>query len=92
MTDLVLSTLYTGSLIRLAAVGADYKDAMARWSNDAEFQRLREALQKTMLKVVAESKARFNQPWGMAALYWAAGTPGTAKGKLTAGPWSLVRP
>jgi hypothetical protein len=60
--------------------------------DDAEFLRLRDALQKTMLKVVSESKARFDQPWAMAALYWAAGTPGTASGKLTAGPWAVVRP
>ncbi len=40
MNDIALGTLYAGSLIRLSAIGADFKEAMARWSNDAEFQRL----------------------------------------------------
>jgi hypothetical protein len=45
-----------------------------------------------MLNVVAESKARFDQPWGMVAFYWAAGSPGTASGRLAAGPWTVARP
>jgi hypothetical protein len=60
--------------------------------NDPGFQQHRDALQKTMLKVVSESKARFDQPWGMTALYWSAGTPPTASGKATAGQWSVSRP
>jgi RimJ/RimL family protein N-acetyltransferase len=35
-----LGTLYTGSLVRLAAVGLEFKEARARWSNDAELMRL----------------------------------------------------
>ena len=45
-----------------------------------------------MLKVVSQSKARFDQPWGIVALYWAAGSPPTASGRLTAGAWTLTRP
>jgi hypothetical protein len=52
----------------------------------------RDALQKTMLKVVAESKARFDQPWGMVAFYWAAGSPPTASGRMSAGQWTVARP
>jgi hypothetical protein len=52
----------------------------------------RDALQKTMLKVVADSKARFEQPWGMVAFYWAAGSPPTASGRLSAGQWTVARP
>ncbi len=40
MTLPSLGTLYTGQLVRLAAIGTDFKDAMARWSNDAEYSRL----------------------------------------------------
>ncbi|HRE47045.1 MAG TPA: GNAT family protein [Aggregatilineales bacterium] len=35
-----LGDLYTGKLARLTAPLSDDKDALARWSNDAEFQRL----------------------------------------------------
>jgi hypothetical protein len=48
-----------------------------------------DALQKAMLQAVAESRMRFDKPWGMVALYWAAGSPRTASGRLTAGSWTL---
>jgi len=64
----------------------------AGFAGDRQFADLREALQKTMLKVVANSHARYDQPWGMVALYWAAGSPGTASGRLTAGAWTVARP
>jgi hypothetical protein len=60
-------------------------------TGDPDFIAHRDALQKTMLKVVAESKTRFDQPWGLIALYWAAGTPPTASGKIAAGALTLSR-
>ena len=64
----------------------------AALAEDAGFIRLRDALQKTMLKVVANSKARFDQPWGMVSLLWAAGSPAAASGKLAAGSFTVIRP
>jgi hypothetical protein len=60
--------------------------------DDPEFQRQRDALQQLMMSVVAKSKARFGEPWGMVSLFWAAGSPAGATGKLQAGAWSVVRP
>jgi hypothetical protein len=60
--------------------------------DDAEFQRNCAGLQKQMLKVVAKSKARFGVPWGMVSLYWSAGSPKGATGKVQAGNWSVARP
>ncbi len=40
MTSYILGDLFTGKLVKLAAQGADLKEAMARWSNDAEYLRL----------------------------------------------------
>jgi hypothetical protein len=60
--------------------------------DDPEFQQKRDALQQLMMSVVARSKARFGVPWGMVSLFWAAGSPAGATGKLQAGAWSVVRP
>jgi hypothetical protein len=60
--------------------------------DDPEFQRNCEALQQLMMSVVAKSKARFDEPWGMVSLFWAAGSPGGATGRVQAGSWSVVRP
>jgi hypothetical protein len=60
--------------------------------DDPEFQANRDALQKLMMSVVAKSKARFGEPWGMVTLFWSAGSPAGATGKLQAGGWSVVKP
>ncbi len=60
--------------------------------DDPEFQANRDALQKLMMSVVAKSKARFGEPWGMVTLFWSAGSPAGATGKLQAGAWSVLRP
>jgi hypothetical protein len=67
-------------------------EALLAVRQDPALQGHRDALQKTMLKVVADSKARFEQPWGMVAFYWAAGSPPTASGRLSAGQWTVARP
>jgi hypothetical protein len=60
--------------------------------DDAEFQRHCAGLQKLMMGVVAKSRARFGEPWGMVSLFWSAGSPAGATGRLQAGNWSLARP
>jgi hypothetical protein len=60
--------------------------------DDAEFQRHCAGLQKLMMSVVAKSKARFDEPWGMVSLFWSAGSPAGATGRLQAGNWSVARP
>jgi len=45
-----------------------------------------------MLKVVAKSKARFGEPWGMVSLFWSAGSPKGAMGRVQAGNWSVSMP
>ena len=60
--------------------------------DDAQFQRNCQALQKLMLNVVAKSKARFGEPWGMVSLFWSAGSPKGATASLQAGAWRVARP
>jgi hypothetical protein len=59
--------------------------------DDAEFQRHCASLQKLMMSVVAKSKARFGEPWGMVSLFWSAGSPAGTTGRLQAGTWSVAR-
>ena len=60
--------------------------------DDPEFQRNCARLQKLMMSVVAKSKARFGEPWGMVSLFWSAGSPAGASGRLQAGGWSVAKP
>jgi hypothetical protein len=60
--------------------------------DDPEFQRNCQTLQKLMMSVVAKSQARFGEPWGMVTLFWSAGSPAGASGRLQAGNWSVARP
>jgi hypothetical protein len=59
--------------------------------DDAEFQGHCAGLQKLMMSVVAKSKARFGEPWGMVSLFWSAGSPAGATGRLQAGNWNVAR-
>src|SRR3984957_10700177 len=59
--------------------------------NDHAFDMQRASLQKKMAQVVANSKARFQEPWGMLSLYWAAGSQG-ASAKLVTSTLVLTKP
>lgn len=50
------------------------------------------ALQSKLASVVKTSKLRFDEPWGMVCLYWAAGSPSTSYGKLATPTLSLELP
>jgi hypothetical protein len=62
----------------------------ATLAGDPAFAARRDALQKLILAVVGKSKVRFNEPWGMVCLYWAAGSR-ESSGKLTAPGLTLDR-
>lgn len=49
------------------------------------------ALQSKLAAVVKASTIRFDEPWGMVSLYWAAGSPSTSYGKIVAAPLNLER-
>jgi hypothetical protein len=62
----------------------------ASLASDPAFATQRNALQQLMLKVVSSSKVRFDEPWGMVCLYWAAGSR-SSSGKLTSRTLTLER-
>ncbi len=62
----------------------------ASLAGDTAFANQRNGLQKAMLNMVATSKARFDQPWGLMCLFQAAGFP-SASGKLTTRELSIEK-
>jgi len=58
--------------------------------DDHDFARRRDQLQKSLSKVVKESKLRFHEPWGMVCLFWASGSR-QSSGKLAAQKRTLER-
>jgi hypothetical protein len=63
----------------------------ASLKNDPAFDTQRGDLQKTMAKVIGSSKTRFEEPWGMVSLYWAAGSQGASARLVTSGV-TLTKP
>jgi len=58
--------------------GADLKSVM----NNSAFKSRRDELQKKLAGMIKTSKVRFAEPWGMVCLYWSAGSPSTAHGRI----------
>ena len=56
---------------------------------DNTFKKRTSALLKAMKGVVSNTRTDFGQPWGMIALYWAAGSPATRKGSINSGALQL---
>ena len=61
-----------------AIVGSSDPAALVQ---NSEFNQSREALQKKLAAMIKASKTRFDEPWGMVCLFWAAGSPRTASAK-----------
>jgi hypothetical protein len=59
--------------------------------NDPAFDTERADLQKRMAKVIGSSKTRFEEPWGMVSLFWAAGSQG-ASARLVTSALTLTKP
>ena len=58
--------------------GADLHGGLAT----PEFKNRRDELQKKLTGMIKTSKVRFADPWGMVCLYWSAGSPRTAYGRI----------
>jgi hypothetical protein len=59
-------------------------------ADTAEFEGHKEKLQKLMAKMVGASKMRFDDPFGMVSLFWAAGSP-KASGKLVTAQFTVQK-
>ena len=63
----------------------------ATLADSHEFAKRRDQLQKTMAGMIGNSRTRFDEPWGLVSLFWAAGSVGAsarvaAKGLLLQKP------
>jgi hypothetical protein len=63
----------------------------ATLADNHEFAQRRAQLQSTMAGLMKQSQARFSEPWGLVALYWAAGST-SASAKLVARGLLVQRP
>jgi hypothetical protein len=63
----------------------------ASLKNDPAFDTQRGNLQKKMAKMIGSSKTRFEEPWGLVSLYWAAGSQGATARLVTSG-FTLTKP
>jgi hypothetical protein len=83
ITDWADAMVAVGALVRdIRAYVGDTADP-AMLLHDNTFKQKRETLQKKLASVVKASKTRFDEPWGMVSLFWAAGSPQTAYAKTT---------
>lgn len=62
----------------------------AAHEDSAEFESRKARLQQLMAKVVGASKLRFDNPFGMVAMFWAAGSP-NASGKLVTSQFTVQK-
>lgn len=63
----------------------------ANKATNQEFANQRVALQKKMAEVIQESQTRFDEPWGLLAMFWAARSKSASAKLVAKGLW-LVRP
>lgn len=82
ITDWANAMIEAGLLIEDMRKFVGDADPTALFQNN-QFKSKREALQKKLASMVKASKTRFEDPWGMVCLFWAAGSPRTAYAKAT---------
>jgi hypothetical protein len=69
-----------GALVQDMRTFVGKSDPVTLFQNN-EFKNKRDTLQKKLAAMVKASKTRFDEPWGMVCLFWAAGSPHTAYAK-----------
>jgi hypothetical protein len=90
ITDWAVAMAQAGALVqdmRAFVSGADPKTLV----QNSDFQKKRDALQKRLAAMVGASRMRFDEPWGMVCLFWAAGSPQTAYAKATTQRFTIER-
>lgn len=94
--DVFVITQWADAMSSVGALVADVRDFVgaqepATLLQNNTFRKKRDALQKKLAGVARESKARFDEPWGMVALFWAAGSPMTSYAKAVTAHLAVER-
>ncbi|MGA3235113.1 MAG: hypothetical protein ABSG03_02325 [Bryobacteraceae bacterium] len=90
ITDWAEAMVGAGELVEDVRTFVGDADPTTLFHSD-EFKTKRDALQKKLATLVKASKTRFDKPWGMVCLFWAAGSPPTAYGKAVAQKLTVER-
>lgn len=90
ITDWAEAMVQAGALIQDMRAFVSSADPKTLVHND-DFQKKRNALQKKLAGMVSASRMRFDEPWGMVCLFWAAGSPQTAYAKAATRRLTLER-
>ncbi len=80
ITEWAAAMAEAGELVKDVRTFVGNADPTTLFQNN-QFKIKRQALQQKMAAMVKASKTRFDEPWGMVCLFWAAGSPHTAYGK-----------
>jgi hypothetical protein len=80
----------TGSLVGDVRAFVGDSDSTTLFQNN-QFKGKRDALQRKLAAMVKASRTRFDEPWGMVCLFWAAGSPPTSYAKAVASKLMLER-
>ena len=94
--DVLVIREWAGAMSSIGELVARHRDVVgsrdpAVLIHDDAFSRSRDALQKRLADVVHSSTMRFDKPFGMVALFWAAGSPPTAYGRAVMKPLTIER-
>ncbi len=81
--DWAQAMVEAGSLVQDTRTFVGNADPTTLIENN-QFKSKRQALQQKMSAMVKASKTRFDEPWGMVCLFWAAGSPHTAYARIVA--------
>jgi hypothetical protein len=87
--DILTIREWAGAMSSVSELVARHRELAG--SADPAAQQSRDALQKKLAEVVHASTMRFDEPFGTVALFWAAGSPPTAYGKVAAKPLTIER-
>jgi hypothetical protein len=87
--DVLTVREWAGAMSGVSELVARHRELAA--SGDPAAQQSREALEKKLFEVVQASTMRFDEPFGMIALYWAAGSPPAAYGRIAMKPLAIER-
>jgi hypothetical protein len=80
ITDWAEAMVQAGAIIQDMRAFVAAADPKTLIQND-DFRKKRNSLQKKLAAMVRASRMRFDEPWGMVCLFWAAGSPQTAYAK-----------
>ncbi len=89
IADILVIKEWAGAMSEVSKLVARHR--VLADSGAAAVQQSRDGLQKKLLEVVQASTMRFDKPFGMVALFQAAGSPPAAYGKVAAKPLTIER-